>query len=311
MEESKKKLLHLPISEINDIADRCSISECPVQNGLFKIIHRYNGVSDSFLRNSLHWHDYYELEFVYEGEGTHILTKSCHRMLPGFVCLRTPHSLHSTIQDANRVLKLYNIKFSENFIPEDIAAHLISSNNSLWVNYTENELKQATRQIKRIIGELNRPDTYSLSVMKAIFTDLFITFIRKCQLDQKTAEYSNPHIQKVLQSIQNRFREDLSLKQLAKENYLTPNYLGNLFIKETGKTCSAYLRDLRFSFAIQLLLNTNLSVKEITDECGFHSTSYFIRKFKEIYSVPPMEYRSLQKDRKGNFADEPDNPAYQ
>lgn len=294
MEASKKDLIHLEISEINDITDEYSIAEYNDPTRLFKLIHRYNGLSDPFLKTSLHWHDYYELEFVYSGYGTHILSKSCCQMSPGFVCLRTPNNLHSTIQDANHVLKLYNIKFSQHFIPEGIATYLISSDKSLWVMYGEDELNDAIRQIERLFWELNHQDTYSQSAVKAIFTHLFIQFIRKYHLDVKKNEEMNSHVLETIQYINNNFRNDISLKDLAKRLYLTPNHLGNLFLKETGKTCSAYLQELRFSLAVQLLLNTNLSIKEITDECGFHSTSYFIRRFKEIYAMPPMEYR-IQK----------------
>ncbi|MBQ8140800.1 MAG: helix-turn-helix domain-containing protein [Clostridia bacterium] len=264
-------------------------------NALFKLIHRYRGLNEPFLANSLHWHKYYELEFIYDGKGTHILSKSSSKMYRGYACLRTPMNIHSTLQDMSAPLKLYNIKFSEHFIPKNIATHLLSSDNSFWVIYDEKELEEVIDAINRLAKELQSKDGYSESVIKAVFTEIFVSFIRKYDLRAEKNENENPHVQSALKYINNNFRDDITLKSLAEHMYLSPNYLGNLFIKEMGQTCSEYIQGLRFTLAIQLLLNTELSVKEITDQCGFHSTSYFIRKFREKYGEPPMQYRANKR----------------
>ncbi len=58
-----------------------------------------------------------------------------------------------------------------------------------------------------------------------------------------------------------------------------------------GMPPMAYLRNLRLEHAAELLLNTELSLKEIADLSGFRQMPPFFRAFKKCYRVTPLEYR--------------------
>lgn len=278
--------------EVEFITDRHLMAAMESNASLFIITHRPEGVGDVFLRTSLHWHNYYEFEFVYDGAGTHILGQSSSSMGKGFVCLRTPQMLHSTIQDRNKPLRLYNMKFSEDFLPDGIAPHLMADSKAFYAYYSPEKLAESVRQINRAFEELNNRDDYSPLVAKAILTELLVDFFRQYHMERQKSNYRNVHLKEIIRYIDENFRSNLSVNALAKQFYLTPNYLGTLFLREMGQSCSSYIQNLRFKLAIQLLVNTNHPIKEITERCGFHSTSYFIRKFKEIYGVSPNAYRN-------------------
>ena len=53
----------------------------------------------------------------------------------------------------------------------------------------------------------------------------------------------------------------------------------------------AYLIKLRMERAAELLTTTDLSMKEIGNEVGYHEHSHFCRAFREMYSVTPSDYR--------------------
>ena len=289
--QEEKKIFFLGSEEIKTISDRHLTAEIGNKDSIFIIVHRPEGVGDSFLRTSLHWHNYYEFEFVYGGSGTHILGASSCSMENGFVCLRTPQMLHSTIQDRNHPLRLYNLKFSENFLPEGIAAHLMANNQAFYTYYTQDKLNNSIRQINCAFSDININDDYSPLIAKAVLTELIVDFLRQYHVERQKSNYHNNHIRDIVRYIDENFRSDLSINALAKRFYLTPNYLGTLFAREMGQSCASYIQNLRFRLAIQLLINTNHSVKEITEHCGFHSTSYFIRRFKETFGISPLTYR--------------------
>lgn len=48
-----------------------------------------------------------------------------------------------------------------------------------------------------------------------------------------------------------------------------------------------YLNQIRINKAVELLRNTELSVKEVCFECGFKSSQYFSRIFKKQMKVSP------------------------
>ena len=169
--------------------------------------------------------------------------------------------------------------------------------------YSEEELEEAIAIIEKIVLETKINDKYSFSLIKAEFTKLFVTFIRKLNLKKAEQSKKNNVIAQVAEYIHNNFRDDITLKQMAEIFFLTPNYLGELFKKETGKTCSEYTNDLRFSLAEQLILNTNNSINEISYECGFNSIAYFIKKFKNKYGCSPVTFRKQHQILSNNISD--------
>lgn len=289
MDLDNKKLIFINKSQPKP--DEYDSFEYNKSGKLLRVNLRDKGINEAFLKASLHWHDFYELEFVYDGKGRHIFGKTDCKMKRGFVCFRTPATLHSTIQDSQNKLKLYNIQFTEDYISDIVDTHLIVPDKTFWTMYSDSELKAAIEHIKIICNETEKSDKYSFAAIKAELTNLFINFMRKQTAIPKADNEGSESVQQVIQYIHNNFRDSISLTDLAKTVYLTPNYLGELFKKRTGKTCSEYINDLRFSLAAQLLINTKHSVNEISFECGFNSTAYFIKKFKEKYGCSPLKFR--------------------
>ena len=67
----------------------------------------------------------------------------------------------------------------------------------------------------------------------------------------------------------------LLLKKLAGELNMTVRHLSRLFKSHTGNTIHAYREKIRVGFGEQLLLNSKMSIKEISDKCGFASPRQF------------------------------------
>ena len=62
-------------------------------------------------------------------------------------------------------------------------------------------------------------------------------------------------------------------------------------------TPAAWLKQRKLDLSLHRLLTSDLSISEISFECGFEDTSHFIRVFKEKYKATPHQYRQqrLQK----------------
>ena len=85
--------------------------------------------------------------------------------------------------------------------------------------------------------------------------------------------------------------ENLSLEFIAEKVYLSPKYVSRIFKEEKGVTVTQYTNDRRLSKAARLLTESNISVEDLVKEIGYSSSNYFIKKFKEKYSVTPTAYR--------------------
>lgn len=70
-----------------------------------------------------------------------------------------------------------------------------------------------------------------------------------------------------------------------------------IFKQETGQTFVGYLSDYRLSEAESLLRRTNESVTTVARGCGFDNLSYFTRRFRAKYGMPPSAYRKHWMER--------------
>jgi two-component system, response regulator YesN len=84
---------------------------------------------------------------------------------------------------------------------------------------------------------------------------------------------------------------DLTRESIAKEFYLNPDYLARIFKKETGLSISDYLIQERIRIAKDLLVNSDMPVKEIVSRVGYSNFSYFSKIFKEISGLNPLAFR--------------------
>ncbi|MCI6099528.1 MAG: helix-turn-helix transcriptional regulator [Selenomonas sp.] len=74
-----------------------------------------------------------------------------------------------------------------------------------------------------------------------------------------------------------------------------PTYVSNLLKKETGRTFTSILRELRMTRATALLTGTTLSIEEIAAMLGFASSSNFYKAFKEEYGMTPREWMARKR----------------
>lgn len=84
-----------------------------------------------------------------------------------------------------------------------------------------------------------------------------------------------------------RFREEITIAHLARLVGRTPNYVSTIFKEVTGQTPIEYVRQLRISSARDLLLQTDMTIAEVSDYLGFCDPTYFNRVFKKLCHEPP------------------------
>lgn len=73
-------------------------------------------------------------------------------------------------------------------------------------------------------------------------------------------------------------------------------HLLRIFKKETGLTVGEYVRVRRLAKAATLLIKTNESIISIAFSLQFQSQEAFSRAFKEVYSLPPGQFRKLMRE---------------
>ena len=96
---------------------------------------------------------------------------------------------------------------------------------------------------------------------------------------------------RIMNYIHAHWREDISIEQLAAQEYVSAGYLSRFFKKFTGITFTEYLVDFRLQNACRDLERTTDTVTKIALANGFKNTNSFIKYFREKYEITPNRYR--------------------
>lgn len=106
-----------------------------------------------------------------------------------------------------------------------------------------------------------------------------------------TASEQHQAVNEVIKYIQQHLHDPLPLARLAKHVAYSPYHFTRIFKQRTGLSPLYYVASLRLQKAKELLLNTNLSIRDIALEIGQQSLGTFTTRFAERVGVSPARYR--------------------
>lgn len=238
-----------------------------------------------------HWHDYFEFEIILSGHAEQIYNGEKYVMGRGCAYLLSYCDFHSfkAIDDVH----LLNIRFKENLVNTDLLRYITLKPNQLICTVKEDETCNIIKGFDRLKEETSDPKIFGSSVITGILSDFIILLIRRTSggkaeslpmITQQAAAYINTH-----------FRDQISLSEVASQLSVSVNYLGTIFKKHLGASFNDYLNNVRLKYACNLLMSSDLSVKETAFASGYGSTEYFAYIFKKKTGMTPSDYRILLK----------------
>ncbi|WP_274365087.1 helix-turn-helix transcriptional regulator [Paenibacillus thermotolerans] len=110
-----------------------------------------------------------------------------------------------------------------------------------------------------------------------------------------------PEIDEVIEYISRNLYDPLPLSRLAGHVSYSPYHFARIFKERMGLPPLYYVSALRLQKAKELLLHTNLSVRDIALEVGQQSLGTFTTRFAEKVGIPPSQFRSQANEADGHF----------
>lgn len=104
-------------------------------------------------------------------------------------------------------------------------------------------------------------------------------------------------MKEMLSFIHERYREDITVEDVAKAANVGKSECFRRFREVVGKSPVAYANEYRLKKSAELLRGSDMSVTEICISCGFSHISYFGKLFRRYYGVSPMRYRKAGRLR--------------
>ncbi|MBP3728733.1 MAG: helix-turn-helix transcriptional regulator, partial [Lachnospiraceae bacterium] len=106
-----------------------------------------------------------------------------------------------------------------------------------------------------------------------------------------------PEAHAMLQYIHDHFAEPISIEDISRYVHLSKGECSRLFHASYNSSIVTHITDYRISQSIPLLTGSTLSMAEIALQCGFNSSSYFTKVFREKVGIPPLQYRKEKAGR--------------
>lgn len=102
----------------------------------------------------------------------------------------------------------------------------------------------------------------------------------------------NRTVQNAILCIEQNYRDPaLSIDDIVKFCHVNVNYLCKTFKNTIGDTINHYVNRLRVSKAEDMLAKTDLTIAEISRQCGFNDVKYFCKVFKKYTDTTPTGFR--------------------
>ena len=150
------------------------------------------------------------------------------------------------------------------------------------------DIRELAKNIVRTYGDdkSNYRDTVLKGYVTAILGKLLsMTELKKNEIESldtlgEIVNYCNAH-----------YKENLSLTMLESELHISKYYISHIINERLGEGFNEYLNSIRINEACRLLLESDMSIKEISAEVGFGTVRSFDRAFLRQKSETAREYR--------------------
>lgn len=239
----------------------------------------------------LHWHNYFEIEFIVSGSGKHILNGVTYDIKQGDAYILSPVDFHAIEADSD--IDLINISFEEYYLPEKTLSWLLEKNSSRRYKFSGEEYERCLSAITLLQHECSINGSCQRQLLEYVVS----CFLR--QESESRIKAKSEHlmgITKAISYMQIHFREKITLEQLAAISGYNPTYFSELFRKVTGETYIERLKSLRIKYACMLLAN-GIGVSDACFASGFGSLSNFLSAFKAKKGISPSEYKKEHQSK--------------
>lgn len=165
------------------------------------------------------------------------------------------------------------------------------------------ELIRALKWHSKTEGEINilmwrrLLDCSSALQIVEVLTEVVDRYMTEDQNDQLNQQRSL--IRRIAVFIEEKVKENWTVKQLAEQFNLNASYLSVLFKKEMGITISDYVQETRIKLARELLQDPSVKIYEVAEQVGVQTSAYFTYLFKKIVGCTPQEYRNYHSKEEG------------
>lgn len=258
----------------------------------------------------IHKHTFIEIVYILSGSATHIIGDRSVPATKGdlfIINYDTPHTFVRD-EDCDEPLIAYDLLFTPSFFDSSLLNSVffesISSSFLFYSLFPEQQIASDVHisgssysafgeLFNKMYLEFTGRERGYINIIRAYMTELIVKIFRKMESTQNKEISSNQKhvVNSTLAYLRKNYQKQISLDELAAQVFLSKDYFSRLFRETTGMPTSAFLQKIRVEEACNLLTSTNIAIKDVAHQCGFHDIKYFYSIFKKLTGMTPRQYR--------------------
>ena len=252
--------------------------------------------------NIWHWHKAVELVYVESGlleystpSGTVVLKEGCGAMINNGVL----HAVKLMKESPTAAIKLH--LFDTTLITGYTGSIIDQKYVSPITNVTELEMIPLfpEEEVHRPILEKIK-SSFSLSEeevgyeirLRSLLSDIWLDILMLPNITMKEeSQLLNEKIKLMMVYIHENFSDKLNIADIANAAFVSERECYRTFQSVMHITPTEYIRKYRLQVACRMLVDTDETIANIIQSCGFGSSSFFGKVFRESIHMTPLEYR--------------------
>lgn len=250
----------------------------------------------------LHWHNSIEIIYVLRGSIKVTIDTDSFDIIEKDLEIINVNETHRVYSDVDNRVLIFHID------PYFFEKYYKDINNMFFYTNTTDEGAQEGEEydefrsfLSKILCEVVQQIEDYDEEIESMLVDLLYHLINnfhyltyeKEELKDKTEQLARYH--RISKYIFNNYDSNITLQDIAKKEFLSPHYLSHEIKYATGYSFTDLVNLTRVEESIKLLLDSDLSISDISDEVGFSHVRYLNKNFKHYYNCTPLQYRKKHR----------------
>lgn len=253
--------------------------------------------------DAMHFHNYMEVGYCYDGHGTMYLGSQTFQYEPGTITVIPKNFPHHTVGVDRRPQKWeYLFIDTDGFLKAALAGRPMAAENILKRLHSRMYMVSKETEpgmealLKMILNEMREKREMYTEIVRGELLSLLLEMARlnpvEVVSDVRLAnDQYLPEIINVLEYIERHYREEIRIEELTELSHFSETHFRRKFGEYLNTSPAEYINLLRVKKACELLSNSNDDIADIGLKVGFQTTSSFIRNFKKFMGQVPREWR--------------------
>lgn len=247
---------------------------------------------------NMHQHRDYELYYLVKGERDYFIEDRFFKVAAGDLVLIPRKVLHRT--DGEGGLR-YLVHFSGQFLQKFFTPATLEQLMGKLPFVFRPEAKEHGRilaileEMLQAFSKSQREQTPCDEGLVAGYLYQLLFTMRYTGNTYVPHDYADERITRIIQYINENYSQINDIGQIAEQFFVSKYHLCRFFKKNLGIPLIAYLNAIKIREACRMIKGSNDSLTQIAMRCGFNSSSYFCKVFKNERGISPTEYRKRHK----------------